>query len=169
MGEAIHRLTIAMMERSLRNLGHIMDKALAQAEARTISPDVLLQARLYPDMYNLLQQLQYACFIPVDLARHLTGAAPPRVGYDEASWEELRQSIDTTADYLAAITPDQVQASAGLKVPVFFDSSRTLAIADYAAAVIVPDFYFHMSVAYAILRHNGVALGKEDFLGDLPG
>jgi hypothetical protein len=167
MSDAVHRLTIAMMERSLRNIGDVMDKARAHAEAEEIGLDVLLQSRLFPDMFNLLQQLQYVCYIPVDFARHFTSAQSPHVGYDESTWEQLRESIDTTANYLASIRPADVAAKAEIVVPIFFDDSRGLAAQDYAATVIVPDFYFHMTVAYAILRHNGVKLGKRDFLGNI--
>lgn len=168
MNDTLHRLTIAMMARSLGNVAAIMDKAKAHAEAEGMPLDVLLQARLYPDMFNLLQQLQYVCFVPVDFARHLTAVPPPRVGYDETTWDELRASVAKTAEYLGLITPADAAAKAEAKVPLFMADDRLMSAIDYAAHVIVPDFYFHVSVAYAILRHNGVRLGKEDFLGALP-
>ena len=166
MSDTVHRLTTAMMSRSLRNLGLIMDKAKAHADSEGFDVDVLLQSRLYPDMFNLLQQLQYVCFVPVDFARHLTGTPAPRVGYDETTWAELRESVDTTAAYLASVTPEAAAEKAEASVPLFFDDSQSLAAQDYAASVIVPDFYFHMTIAYAILRHNGVKLGKQDFLAN---
>lgn len=164
MSDAIHRLTIAAMEHSLRQVVHVMGKAKAHAQQNEIGLEVLLQARLYPDMFNLLQQLQYVCFVPVDFAKHFASDPPPHVGYDEENWEQLRESIDTTINYLRSILPDDVGKRASNKVPLFFDDSQGLPALDYAASVIVPDFYFHMAVAYAILRHNGVKLGKSDFL-----
>lgn len=166
MTSAAYMLTIAAMRHALGNLARIMDKAEAHAIAHEIPLENLLQARLYPDMYNLLQQLQYACFLPVDYARHFTDSEPPRVGYDETTWEELRRSVDTAATYLAALPESRIAQDAEKMVPAFFDSAQGLPAVSYAARVLVPDFFFHMSMAYGLLRHNGVPLGKGDFLGD---
>lgn len=166
MTDAVYTLTIASMHRALANLAKIMDKAEAHAKAHEIPLENLLQARLYPDMYNLLQQLQYTCYLPVDYAKHFTGDAPPHVGYDEATWEELRKSIDTTIAYLAAVPEARVAKEAEKLVPVFFDDTQGLPAVDYGARLLVPNFYFHMVIAYALLRHNGVPLGKGDYLGD---
>lgn len=161
----LHRMSIAMMAASLKNLDRILAKAEKHAARNKVEREVLLQARLYPDMFSLLQQLQYACFIPVDLAQHFSDAKPPRVGYDETTWAELRQSIANTIAYLGKIDPQRVAARARVMVPLFYDSNRGAPAADYAATVTIPDFFFHLTVAYAILRHNGVPLGKGDFLG----
>jgi hypothetical protein len=164
-GNDFHRLTIATMAASLRNLEKWLARAEKHAAKHKIELEVLLQSRLYPDMFNLLQQLQYACFIPVDFAQHLAGTAAPRVGYDETGWQDLRKSIAATIAFLQSIAPASMPERAGKVVPVFFDGSRGMTALDYAGAVIIPDFYFHLAVAYAILRHNGVPLGKADFLG----
>jgi len=166
MTNAAYTLTIGAMHHALGNLAKIIDKAEAHAKAHEIPLENLLQARLYPDMYNLLQQLQYACFLPVDYARQFTEREPPRVGYDETTWEELRQSLDTAADYLAAVPEGRVAKDAGKMLPAFFDPGQGLPAVTYAARVLVPDFFFHVTMAYALLRHNGVPLGKGDFLGD---
>ena len=84
--ETFHRLTIAAMIGSLENLDKILAKTEDHARASKIEPDVLLGARLYPDMFSLIQQLQYALYLPMDFAQHFTDAPPPRVGYDEASF-----------------------------------------------------------------------------------
>ena len=76
-------------------MAQIMDKAESHAAKNNIALDTYLQARLYPDMYNLLQQVQYVCYVSVDLARHFSDAPAPRVGYDETTWPELRKSVDT--------------------------------------------------------------------------
>ena len=166
MTNAVHRLTIAAMHHTLANLAKILDKAEAHAKAHEIPLENLLQSRLFPDMYSLLQQLQYTCFLPVDYAKHFAQGEPPRVGYDEATWEDLRKSIDTTIAYLAAVPEARVAQDAEKLVPVFFDDTQGLSAIDYAAKVLVPNFHFHVTVAYALLRHNGVPLGKGDFLGD---
>ena len=96
-GNPIHRLTIAAIAASLRSMAQIMNKAESHAAKNNIDLNAYLQARLYPDMYNLLQQLQYVCYLSVDLARHFSDAPAPRVGYDETTWPELRKSVDTAA------------------------------------------------------------------------
>jgi len=163
----IHRLTVAAMTRSLHNTALFMDRAEIYAVAKDIPLDVYLQARLFPDMFSLLQQLQYVSYLAVEYAKHFSAAPPPRVGYDETSWPELRHSLQVAADYLAAISPDQVAKHADKIVPIFMDENLGMTTVDYASTIIIPDFYFHMTLAYALLRHNGVPLGKSDFLGNL--
>jgi hypothetical protein len=165
MADAVHRLTIASIERSLQNLLGILEKAKTHAEANEVDLNVLLQSRLYPDMYSLLQQLQYTCYLPVDFAKHFTDTAAPHVGYDETDWEQCTKSIGETIAFLKSIDKLRVEKEAEKPVPLFFNDEMKLPAVDYAAAVIMPDFHFHMTTAYDILRHNGVKLGKMDFLG----
>jgi len=163
--ETFHRLTIAAMTGSLENLGKILVKAEAHARKARIGPDVLLSARLYPDMFSLIQQLQYALYLPMDFAQHFSDAPPPRVGYEEASFEDVHASLKTAIAYLKTIPPGRLAERAQRVVPVFFDGTKGMPAEDYAAIVAMPDFYFHLSIAYAILRHNGVPLAKKDFIG----
>jgi hypothetical protein len=116
-------------------------------------------------MFNLLQQVQYACFLPVDYARHFSNAPAPRVGYDESNLEDLKESIKKTIAYLKAIKPEQFRDKQGAVLPIFFDESLGLPPLEHAARITVPDFYFHVTTAYGILRHSGVPLSKSDFLG----
>lgn len=167
MTNALHRLTVAQMAVAVQNMRAVMDRAESHAIANGFDTATLLQARLYPNMYNLLQQLQYICFVAVDLAQHFSSTAAPRVGYDEETWEELTESLGTTAVYLSTISETDVEKNLGKEVATFMDDTVKMNVVDYAARVSLPDFYFHMSVAYAILRHNGVPLGKSDFLGKL--
>jgi hypothetical protein len=164
-GGAFHRLTVVPMIAALENLGAILSKAEAHAAERKIDPQVLLGARLYPDMYNLIQQLQYCLFLPVDLARHFVAAPPPSVGSDEKSFADVRAGIGVAVDFLRAVSPAGMDERADGIVPLFFDSARGTSAEAYAARLIMPDFYFHLTIAYAILRHNGVAIGKHDFIG----
>jgi hypothetical protein len=163
----VYRLTIGSMVNGLRNTAEIMDKAERHAVEHEIPLENLLQSRLFPDMFNLLQQIQYICYLAADFARHFSDAPAPRVGYDETTWAELRMSLATATDYLQAIAPQRVLEQADKIVPTFMDDSRGMTAVDYAADVIMPDFHFHMVVAYALLRHNGVRLGKSDFLGEM--
>ena len=166
--DSVNRLTVGSMLRTLRNTALVMDKAERHAAANGIALDAYLQARLYPDMFNLLQQIQYVCYLAADFARHFTDVTPPRVGYDEETWPQLRNSLDLAAGYLAGITPEQLSRHARKTVPLFNDDKKTMAAVDYAATMIVPDIHFHAVIAYALLRHNGVPLGKSDFFGELP-
>lgn len=163
--ETFHRLTIAAMIGALENLGRILAKAEAHARAGKIEPDVLLNARLYPDMFSLIQQLQYALYLPMDFARHFTDEPAPHVGYEEASLEDVHASLKTAIAYLKAIPASRLAERAQRVVPIFFDGTKGMPADDYAATVEMPDFYFHLSIAYAILRHNGVPLSKDDFVG----
>jgi hypothetical protein len=162
---SFHSLTIAPLIGFLGNLEKILEKAEAHAKASKIEPEVLLNARLYPDMFSLIQQLQYALYLPMDFAQHFADAAPPRVGYEEASFKDVHASLKLAMDYLKSIPAGRLQERAGRIVPTFFDATKGLPAQDYAAIVVMPDFYFHLTIAYAILRHNGVPLGKDDFIG----
>jgi uncharacterized protein len=164
---AFHRLTLAPMIAALENLDKILARAEAHITGQKIDPEALLDARLYPDMFSLIQQLQYALFIPCDFAQHFADEPAPKVGYDEKSFADVHAGIKLAVAYLRSVSPARMDERASRVVPTFFDASRGLSAESYAAKVIMPDFYFHLSVAYAILRHKGVPLGKKDFLGKL--
>jgi hypothetical protein len=163
-GEAVHSFTVPVFIKSLENLQKIIGKAERHAKQHKIDPNTLLNARLYPDMFNFLQQVQYACFLPVDFARHFSTATAPRVGYDETNFEELKSSIKRTIGYLKAIKPERFLDKQNA-LPVFFDPKLGLPPQAHAARIALPDFFFHVTTAYCILRHNGVPLSKGDFLG----
>jgi hypothetical protein len=165
--ESTYHFTIPVFIRTLRNVEKCLAIADRHARRHKLDPAILLQARLYPDMFNLLQQLQYVCFIPVDFARHFTDAPPPRVGYDEANLADLKASLKQTIAYLRAIKPQRFADRGRTLLPLFFDPARGLDQEAHANRLTLPDFFFHVTAAYAILRHNGVALGKSDFLGPL--
>jgi hypothetical protein len=163
--ETIHAFTIPVFVKGLENLEKIIKKAEAHAKQHSIEPQALLDARLYPNMFNFLQQVQYTCFLPVDYARHFSSEPVPRVGYDESNFAELKESIRKTIAYLKTIKPKHFHNKESAALPIFFDESLGLPPLEHAARVMVPDFFFHVTTAYCILRHNGVPLGKNDFLG----
>lgn len=165
--EALYRLTIPVFGGTLANAGRILAKAERHAKRHGIDMATLLSARLYPDMYSLLQQIQYLCFIPVDFAKNFSTAAAPRVGYDERTLADLKISIKKTQAYLRGVKPAHFRARADATLPLFFDPSQGLPAAAHVARFTLPNFHFHATVAYAILRHNGVPLGKEDYIGPL--
>jgi uncharacterized protein len=165
--QALHRFTIPAFIRTLQNVNKILVMAERHAKQHGIEPATLLSARLYPDMFTLLQQVQYLCFIPVDFAKNFSSVAAPRVGYDEASFADLKASIKRTTAYLRGIKPQAFKERDAAPLPLFFDESIGLPADAHAMRMTLPDFFFHATVAYAILRHNGVPLGKADFIGPL--
>jgi hypothetical protein len=163
----LHRLTIPVFIQALGNARRILAKAEKHARGRGVDMAVLLDSRLYADMYSLRQQLQYLCFIPAEFAGHFASKKPPRVGYDEKTLADLKASIAKTIAFLRTVKPAHFMARGAAPVPLFFDGSQGLPPADHIARFTLPNFFFHATVAYAILRHNGVALGKADYIGPL--
>jgi len=160
-----HRLTVVPVVAAFDNLDRIIAKAESHAAQLKFEARTLLEARLYPDMFNLIQQLQYTLYLPVDFARHFTAEAPPKVGYEEASFDDVKKSLALARPYLSSIDATRMDERAGAIVPLFFDAAKGMPAEDYAARIVMPDFYFHLTAAYAILRHNGVPLGKADYFG----
>jgi len=165
--EALHAFTVPVFIKALGNVSKILVKAERYAKQHSIEPATLLSSRLSPDMFTLLQQVQYLCFIPVDFAKNFARAAAPRVGYDETTFADLKTSIKQTIAFLRSIKPEQFRERENTPLPLFFDPTRGLLAEAHANSMTLPDFYFHATVAYAILRHNGVPLGKADFIGPL--
>lgn len=165
--ELFHRLTIGSMHNSLAAIGDVLRKAEGHAAERKIEPSVLLASRLYPDMFPLIKQLHYILYLPLEFARHFTEDPVPKVGYDEQTFEAVHQSLAAAMSYLDGIDAAAMNENAARIVPVFFNPERGMPAGAYAAHMMVPDFFFHLTVAYAILRHNGVPLGKNDYIGHL--
>jgi hypothetical protein len=153
--------------RALANLEAIIDKAVASAEARKFDPSVFLAARLAPDMFPLTRQVQIACdFCKGPMAR-LAGIENPKFEDTEASFEELKARIAKTREFVLAV-PEAAFAGAEERDISIQAGSRTLEFKGlaYLVGFALPNLYFHQGMAYAILRHNGVDLGKRDFIGE---
>jgi hypothetical protein len=166
MRASMYTLSIPVFRRTLTNLSAILDKAAAHAEARKIDPAALLGARLYPDMLPFTRQVQLASDFSKGTAARLAGEAPPKYDDVEVSFAELKERIARTIAFMDRFKPEQLDGSEQreieLKAP-----DRTLRFAglDFLAHWALPNFYFHVTTAYDILRHNGVEIGKKDFLG----
>ena len=126
--EAIYSFTIPVFVRTLKNLEKMLSKTEQHAARHKIEPEALLSAQLFPDMYSLLQQLQYACFIPVDFAKHFATDPEPRVGYDESNFIELKASIKQTIEYLQGMNAKQFEGREKSVLPLFFDGTKGLTI-----------------------------------------
>lgn len=169
MSLSMYQASVPVFIRNLNHLSAILDKAAAHAAARKIDPAVLVGARLYPDMLPLSRQVQIATDHAKNGSGRLAGAERPVFEDDETSFEQLQARIARTIDYLKTLDPARFEGSdeREVSVPV---RGRELVLqgAPYLLGFAQPNFYFHVGMAYAILRHNGVEIGKMDFIGSLP-
>lgn len=169
MTSLIYEASIASCVRALNNISGMLDKAEAYAADKKFDIDVLIQSRLAPDMFPLGQQIFIAAMFAKNLGCRLAGQTPPDYERGPASLASSRAIIQRTLDILAAIEPEAMKDAATR--PITFNISQTatetLPGAAYATKFAMPNIMFHVSAAYAIMRHNGVPLGKADFIGPL--
>jgi uncharacterized protein len=163
---SMYQASVPVFSRALNNLTEILKKAAAHAEAKKIDPLALLQARLYPDMFPLQRQVQIATDTAKGCAARLAGMEPPRYEDDEASFADLLSRIDKTQAYTQSIKAEQIDGSESRPVSLKL-RGQTVAFSGLAYLLVfaLPNFFFHVTTAYDILRHNGVELGKQDYLG----
>jgi uncharacterized protein len=166
-------LTISMSSASLPifttmlgNLSHFLDKAQAHAEARKFDPAALLQFRMAPDMLPFTRQVLIACDAAKNGVARLSGVEAPKFEDQETTFPELKARIQKTLDYLAGVAPERLDGSEQKEItfPVGREATRTMKGEAYLKHWALPNFFFHVTMAYAILRHNGVDLGKADYL-----
>jgi len=152
----------------LTNLKGVLQKAAAHAQARKIDETVLVNARLYPDMLPLAKQVQLASDFARGTAARLAGAEPPSYEDNEKTLTELMARIDRTIEFLRTKKAAEIDGSEGREIvrPVRGEPHKFTG-ANYLLQFAQPNVYFHAAIAYGILRHNGVPLGKADFLGSL--
>jgi hypothetical protein len=168
MSNFIYLATIPTIIRSLTNLRTILEKADAHAESKKIDPSVLINARLYPDMYPLSRQVQIATDVAKGGASRLAGLEPPKYDDTETSFADLFARLDKTIALLASFQPEQYDdAEKTIIVLPMHDKTVTFEGLPYLLDFVLPNVYFHVTTAYAILRHNGVELSKQDFLGNI--
>jgi hypothetical protein len=166
MAISMHQ-TAAALGRTLGNLAAILEKAAAHAAAKKIDPAILLHSRLFPDMFPLVRQVQIA----TDTARtglaRIAGSSFTAAEDKETSFEELVARIRSTQEYLQSIKPEQLEGREDITVTWQTRSStKSMQGVAYLLQHVVPNVYFHVTTAYNILRHNGVEIGKKDFLGN---
>jgi hypothetical protein len=160
--------TLTQFAKMLRNLDKWLEKGIAHAEQKKFEPDVLAQARLAPDQYSLVRQVQAACDQAKYAAAYLSGQQAPSHPDTETTIADLRKRIRTCLAYLESVKPAQYAGAAERRVAPPWLQGKWFRAADYLQEVAIPNFYFHVTTAYAILRHNGVDLGKMDYVGGLP-
>jgi len=158
--------TVPTFVQTLTALSKILDKAAAHCETKKIDPSVLLSSRLYPDMFPLTKQVQLTCDFAKNCIGRLAGE-PPKFPDEEKTIADLKARIGKTIDYVKSVGAAQIDASGGKDVtfPIGPQQTLTLKGTDFLLQFVLPNFYFHASTAYDILRHSGVEIGKRDFLG----
>lgn len=157
--------TIPPLLRALNNLSHILKKGEAHADARNIEHSVLLNARLFPDMYPLTRQVQIATDMSKGAAARLAGLDVPSYEDNETTFADLQARLAKTIAFIETVKPEQLAGSEAREVTITVRKANvTFTGQDYLLKWVNPNVYFHVTTAYNILRHNGVELGKPDFL-----
>ena len=167
---SISSASIPVFEVGLNALSVILDKAEAHAEAKKIDPTVLLNARLFPDMFPLTRQVQIACDQAKNGAARLAGLEPPKHEDNEKTFAELKARIAKALAYVKTLDAKAIDAAADRQVtfPLGPNNKGHMKGADFLNHFVLPNFYFHLTTAYDILRHCGLEVGKRDFLGAIP-
>ncbi|MGH8308147.1 MAG: DUF1993 domain-containing protein [Gammaproteobacteria bacterium] len=166
MSLSMYQASVPVFIRMLGNLSAILKKGEAHAGTKKIDPAVFAGARLYPDMFPLVRQIQIATDTVKGCAARLAGVEPPKYEDNEQTFAELYARLDKTIAYLKSVKPVQIDGSEARRIELKVrDKTLELKGQDYLFERVYPNFFFHVTTAYAILRHNGVEIGKGDFLG----
>ncbi len=164
----IFELTVSSFQRGLRNLIQILEKAESHAEAKKFPFENLLNARLFPDQFPLTKQIQIACDTAKLCASRISGKDAPKHDDTESNLEELKHRIQSVLQYLETYQESDFKSVFEIKVSQPRWEGNYLTGFEYLTHYAIPNFYFHVTTAYAILRHNGVEVGKKDYLGEMP-
>lgn len=163
---SVHAISVPVFVRALTQLSAILDKAAAHCEAKKIDPAVLLGMRLYPDMFPLTRQVQIACDFAKGASARLAAQEVPKWEDKESNIPELKARIQKTIDFVQGLPAAAIEAAPGRRITVTMrGEDKTFDAMTYLLQMALPNFWFHSTTAYAILRHAGVELGKKDFIG----
>jgi uncharacterized protein len=163
---SMYKVSVPIFAQHLTALSVVLGKAAAHAQAKQIDPAFLLGMRLYPDMYPLSRQVQQATSHPIRACSALSGAEPLNLPNLETSFAELESRLANTIDYVKGFKPDQIDGTEDKDITLKFGANeRKFTGQGLLLGHVLPNFYFHCTTAYDILRHCGVELGKRDFMG----
>lgn len=166
MSLSMYQASVPVFDRALTNLSAILKKGEAYAQAKKIEPAVLINARLFPDMFALVRQVQIASDTVKGCAARLAGQEPPSFPDTEQTFAELHARLDKTVAFLKTLKPAQIDGSEERAIELKMrDRTVHTKGREYLLERALPNLFFHVTTAYAILRHNGVEIGKGDFLG----
>jgi len=168
MPAMLHDTVIIQFAKMLQNLSLCLDKAAAHAASKKFEPTVLLGSRLAPDQFTLLRQIQIACDTAKSGAAQLTSKDAPTHEDREATLDEAKARIAKVIEYLGTFSAKDFAGAEARRISQPRWAGKSLSGSQYAQQHLIPNFYFHVTTAYAILRHNGVDLGKKDYLGPMP-
>jgi len=158
-------MTIPVFVRYLSNLADIIEKGEGYAAEKKLDVTILLNGKLAPDMYNFIKQVQYAYFMALEAAVKLSGRPMPKFTYDEKTLHDLQASLKRVIAFLKKIEPEEFSAVDEKQIETYLDTKKHYSAAHYVTLLALPNFFFHVTTAYDILRHLGVSLGKRDYLG----
>ena len=164
----LYDITVTQYSKMLDNLSRILDKAAQYAETKKFNIDVLLNSRLAPDQFNLIRQVQITCDTAKFGAARICGKEAPSHPDTETTLAELQARIKTVQDYLASFKPEDFVGAEARHVSQPRWEGKYLTGTEFVIQHSLPNIYFHITTAYSILRHNGVDVGKKDFLGNMP-
>lgn len=164
----LYELTVPQFIKMLNNLNHILDKGAQYAETKKFAPEILLNSRLAPDQFALTRQVQIACDTAKLTCHRLTGKDAPVFEDNEATLPEVKARIDKTVQFLKTMTPADFVNAESKHVTNPRWEGQWMTGEELVHHHSLPNFYFHITTAYSILRHNGVDIGKKDYLGALP-
>ena len=156
---------ISQCTQSLKNLEAFLAKAEQYAAAKKFDVNVLMTSRLAPDQHHFIYQVQSACDYVKGAAAWLSGQAPPKHEDNEKTIDEVRERIRKTLAFVESVKEDQFAGASERRVRLSWAPGKVIGGGDYLLQVTIPNVFFHITTAYAILRHNGVDVGKMDFLG----
>lgn len=167
MTVSLYTASVPVFQQMLGSLGDVLAKSQAHAADRKIDPAALLQARLFPDMFPLTRQVQIACDFARGVCARLAGVELPKTDDQETTFDELRALIAQTRDFIAGLK--RVQFDGGEQREIVTrpgtPKEKRFTGSDYLLTYGLPQFFFHVGMAYALLRHNGVEIGKRDYMG----
>ena len=165
MAISMYSMSVPTFTHMLGSLSHFLDKAVAFSEARKVDPQVLLTDRLAPDMLAFTRQVQIACDSAKNGVARIAGVEAPKFEDKEATFDELKARIRKTVDFLNSVPADKLEGTEDRDVTFpLRDKTMTMKGEAYLKHWVMGNFFFHVTTAYAILRHNGVELGKQDYL-----
>ena len=171
----LYSITIPPMMKSLKSLSGILDKAAAHAASKQLEwhpagmqEDALMQSRLISDQFPFIRQVQVACDNAKGAAARLAEIEIPKFEDNEKTVAELKARIAKTVAFLETIKPEQIIGKEAIGVTLPYWMGKHMSGFEYVTEYLLPNFYFHVATAYSILRMNGVAIGKSDYMGELP-
>jgi hypothetical protein len=164
---SLYEASVPQLKKMLQNLDRWLDKAAAHAKAKSFDPTVYLGARLAPDQYAFVRQVQSACDAAKLVCARLAAKEPPKHSDTEQTFNEVRARVRTVIAYLETFKASDYAGVEDRFVSLSFMEGKKMRAGAYLDQLALPNFYFHLAHAYAILRHNGVDLGKMDYIGSM--